>query len=429
MNEQSGTITWTKTAERMSALTLIFSCLSMLIWVLSLIRVQTADAVVFATVLPAAAAAGVFYLLNSVLMERQVHLNLLLVLDAAAAALCALLFYRGLTFEPQMPAARITFTVLYVFCLIAALYIAWDPIRPQTVIGCFDWMAVLVILYPAMQKLGIAQLSVQVPALCAFTLCLSFLTMIRMRLERTGASGASVGNAGAGRLFMAVLVICIAGAAVLIAAAASGTLHGLSTFLWSIVTAAGTALLWTIGILYHLMELFAKWLTQFFTPEAYEAIETETEAMETVSSADDVAAAQVPAWFYVLVILAAAALMIYFLYRIRHVRMRKTFSGAQRGESGGIRRRSRLPEAIRSFVRGIVDAVRFEILYLKKRGTPAGRLIRCERQFRRSCPRETAESGQAYLRRLASDPAGETQREELLELADAVERAFYAAQV
>ena len=426
MNEDPGTITWSRTAERMSALTLVFSCLAMLVWVLSLIRVQTAGVMVTLHVLPAAAAAGAFYLLNSLLMERRSRLALLLVLDAVLAAGSALLFYGGLGFDPQMPAARIGFTALYVFCLAAALYVAWEPIRPQTVIGCFDWTAVLLILYLALQKTGLTQLPVQVPALCAGAMGLSFLTMIRMRLERTGASGASVGNEGAGRFIMAVLVMLIAGAAILIGAAAAGALHGISTMLWTAVVAVGTAVLWVIGRLYHLLELFALWLSQFFTPETYEEIEIETSAMETVSSAGDTAAAQVPAWFYVLAALLAAALILYFLFRIRHVRMEKAFAASSRGSEKNVRRHSRLKEAVLRLLGGAAQALHLRILYLKKRTAPAGRLFRCERQFRRTCPRRTGESGEAYLRRLAADPAGSDRESELRELADEVERAFYA---
>ena len=423
MEHSKNTGLMSRTAEYMSGLTMVYCCAAMAVWMLSLLPVNASGAALTLRLFPVILLPGVFYLLNAGLMERKVHLSLLLILDILLGAACFALFWTGLTITPEMPVTRLAFTVLFLLSLGAALYIAWDPVRSGTVIGCFDWMVVLLIVYLAMQKQNLTLLPVQVPALCAFAMALSFVTMIRIRLDRTGASGASVGNAGAGRILFAVLIVLIAGAAVLIAFAASGMLHGLSTAVWAAASAAGSAALLLIGQLYRLLEAAVLWLLQWLPGGEIEGDGSETAAAEETSASAEMAAGAVPMWFYVLIAVLAAALVLFLLYRLRRIRMDKR-TGTQR-EADAVRTGG-LKQALLLWIAAVRARVTLMMHYRRKKKTPAGMLFWCERHFRRSCPRRAGESGEAYLRRLADAPAGEAAAEPLRELADRIERAFYA---
>ena len=420
--------------ERLSGLTFVLCCYAMSVWVLAAVPVNYTVSAISAPVLPAAVFVCAVYLADSVMISRGFRLDFMVVFNVLCAAAGALADWYLTAFDPQMPAVRITFAVVYAVCVIIAWYVAAFPVKPSTVIGCFDWMAVLLVLHIVFRQLGVTLLTVKAPGVCAAAMACSLIAMIRIRLERTGASGATVGNAAAGQLLLGGIIAAIVILAVLLTAALSGTLHGLSELLLSALTAAGSVLLAAVGMLYHLLELFVRWLASWFRMDVeLEGIESTT---ETSYESDTAAAAGagVPLWFYVLLAAAAIVLIIRFFRRIRGIRM----EGHNVSAAGAGERRGTLGAVLRLWRDLLCEKIRFAVRYRRGRSTPAGMLIWCEWHYHRVCPRQVSESAGAYLRRLAAyleeqmaDDAGTSAgtadvSAALRELADLIERAFYA---
>lgn len=411
-------------SERLNGTAFTLTCLAIVVWVMSILPIDSDAEEISLAVLPLSVFLFIVYILNNIIMKRGCRMGLLLLSDAVFAAAGVCLYWFTTAFTPAMTGAKIFFAAAFAACTVLAACAAYKPVKATTVSGCFDWLAILLILHMLLRYLGLTLLNSVLPVLCAGVMALCMIALIKSRMELTGPAGKTVGNAGAGRLIIIVIVILLACVTLLIGAGASGALHGVSEGILSALKTALAAVLAALKWLYGQFYRFMLWLSQWFSTE--EAADAGLDI--AVATGGDYTAeyteVQVPAWFYIVLALLAAAVFVFIFLKVRKIRLKRriSVSGAyeEPERSGGLR------AALAARLEGLRARIAFNRRFRKQINTPAGMLIWCERRFKKKCPRLAGESGKAYLRRLSGDPSAQAASGELCCLAELTELFFYA---
>lgn len=411
--------------ERISGITFTLSCMAGMTWAMGALTLGGRIDEISCRVLILILFAVCLYLLDSFFVKRGSRVNVLLIVHmlCMAAGICLYWFTTDLT--PDAPGTKIVFAVIYALCLAAALYVAWEPLKPQSAISCFDIMAVLLILHMAMRQILGVFMTGKVVAACAVAMAAALITTTKMRIDKTKESGASIGSAYGGKVFLVILAALILAIAAIIAAAASGALSSLSSGLLSLLKAAWAGILFVLSKMYAVVIRFMNWLTKFINTDMDTDSLIEEEGIDSLTNYDEATESSgVPVWFIIAVAAVIAAIVVIICIRLRKVRINSETEKA--ASSGEITRSGGLRKAVAAWIGKIRDRFAFYINYRKKINTPAGMLIWCERHFKKSCSRETGEGGPAYLRRLALESERENISAELMRMADLTESAFYA---
>lgn len=408
--------------ERLSGVTFTLTCFAAVVWAISLLpALGNAKSVVFAAA-PLAVLLCCIYLLESILLRRGCRVNIIVIIHVVCMAAGVILYWRTTVFQPAMPGTKILYAVIYAGCMLIALYIAWDPIKPTTIAGCFDCMAILLIIYIALPNFGIKISDTLFPVLCLIAMGLSLIAMIMTRMEITAAEGKE-GNAGAGKIITGVMIAIIAAIAVIASTAASGALESFSGGILSLLKTVGSAALAACRWLYNQFYRFMLWISQWLYLGEPGKLPG-GEGLDLDLGGDEYEAVQIPLWFYIILAAAAAVVFFLILLKIRKKRVKRTAAAARKGvnavRSGGP------GKAFLAWLKKIRSRIIFNYQCRKNINTPAGMLIWCERRFKKSCPRLASESGSAYLTRLSDEPAFAAAGAELKALSLQVELAFYA---
>ena len=177
--------------ERMSGVTFTLSCTAGMIWAMGALTFGGRVDEISCRVLILIVYAAFVYLLDSFIIKRKSRVNVLLIVHILAMAAGIYLYWLFTDITSDSSGSKIVFAVIYAFCLIAALYVAWDPLKPRSAISCFDIMAVLLILHMAMSRLIGVFMTGKVIAACAAAMAAALITTTKMRIDKTRQSGAS----------------------------------------------------------------------------------------------------------------------------------------------------------------------------------------------------------------------------------------------
>lgn len=401
-------------SDTLSGVTLALTYLALLCWMLCIFGPAQNYAVRFSPLPPLLALIAV-YGVGRIVLERGVALPAFLLPEALLTAGGVTALQYCLALEPQSVGTRITLSVFYVLMAVFCANAAWSGVRLETLTLCFDGMVALSVLLLLIDQ------AVTLPLLrTALTLCLSAMlcslcALVAARTEKNAARGSR-----AGRLLPVVLISLLAAAGILIAVFASGGAQSLSAFLLGAIRAIIGAIKAVLLFVYHMIERFCLWLSQFFDP----ASETPVliEPMEAPEFPEDMEPATVsPALFYGIAALALGGLG-WLVFRLRKLRLHRA---PRMRSSRPAERRSGWQGAFRKLLSALAGRIRYRFDCFRFRGTAAGLLDWCERHVPRSLRRRPDESGTRFLLRLSAERDGE-EADALRELAELVERSFYS---
>lgn len=364
------------------------------------------------------------YYADRLLLQKGVPVPVFAAVKAAFVALGIWVFTKSVYLEPWSGFSAVIIGVIYCIGFVVCAYLAWMPANENGVLLRFDALVAMLLIMLVLNELLVLPAAEETIMVCALCLCFMLVASISLRSGHLAGRGRAVQGAPvAGRVMLVAALAAVALlAAVVVACATSGvrSFTGLCLEVINrIISAVKAVLLW----LYGLLESFMRWLSQFASDEPMESIGTgqvvgnvDYTPMEDVGS--------LPGWIVPALIVLAIAVLIFAVFRLRHVKMGRVRTASARVSLQ--KRESGLKKAIFGLLARIVSAITYRWNCLRWRNTAPGLLAYCEKHVPAKAGRKSDESGEAFLRRLAERDCGLELAGALLELAVLVERAFYS---
>lgn len=367
--------------------------------------------------LPMFAVLAAVYLLNALLLRRGVPLPALAVCDLLALA-GAVALVLPLAVLPGVGSA------VFAGLIVAAgwgicLYTAFHPVTVPKLLTQCDVIVLCTIWAALIQGGGSLPVEQLMPYPAGLLLNLACLLALRTFGEsrevvygsRLGGALLSAGLLGVIGALLYVFVRFLSG----------GARSALAAFLQG-----------ALGLLRGLWELlnrFFTWLLSHFTPDVESgapptadpmgSAQTEEELMQVVLDPRLLIA------LGVILAVAAAGVLIFFLVRMRRVRLHLELTAPQRRQV----RRSGRSGALGQWLAGLLFRLKCALLFTLRRNSPMGTLVWLERWGRRRrAPRKQGETYRRYFLRLQSlaDPACRERLAQLLEqLADCLDQRCF----
>lgn len=394
-------------------------------WMFCLSKINTDFEAMSLNYLPLCAALLLAYYLDRLMLHRGVPVPLFAVAQMVFIGLSAWLFTKCIYILPFKAGTVVMNCIIYCLGFLVACYCAWMPTNENGVLMRFDALAVMLIILLVLDHVLSLPAAGGATAMCGVCMLLTLTSSVSMRSGRLSGRGSAVqGDPAVGKILLAVVLAVMAGLAALLAAFASSGMKSFFGFIISTgkkcINALFAALVW----LYGLLERFMLWLSQFASDEPMGPIENPQMGGAVDPDISGGELATIPSWIYPVLIAIACAIIIFFIFRLRHVRV-----GRVHYVSTGVRiqkRRSGWKKAMLELLNRLKSAVLFRWRCLRWRKTAPALLVRCERRVEKEYSRQAGESGESFLRRLSGCDYAPELSAALKSLADCVERSFYS---
>ena len=393
-------------------------------WLFCLSRLNSEFAEMSLNCLPLCAVLLLGYYLDMLMMRKGAPVPVFAAAQIAFVALAVWVFTQSVHLEPYKSGTVIMNCIIYCLGFLVADFVAWMPTNESGVLLRFDALAVMLIILLVLDELLILPAADTAMLMCAVCLVLMLLSAISMRSGRLAGRGRAVtGDPVVGRIALVVVFVLLAVLAVLVVMYATSGMKSFSEFCLMVINAVVAAVKAVLLWLYGLLEAFMLWLSQFAADVEMEAVGLEMSG----TAAPEISGGEVgemPGWIYPVLIVLAAAALVFIVYRLRHVRLGRVHFSV--GNVQVQKRQSGLKKALLDALRRGLGALSFGWNCLRWRKTAPGLLAWVERRVEPAQRRRDGESGEAFLRRLSSCGFGCELSSALLTLADSVERSFYS---
>lgn len=363
------------------------------------------------------------YFINTAVMRRGIPAPIFAAIELAMVGLGAYAFVESVYLEPYE--LRTVIINCIVFCLgfAVSVFVAWTPTNQNGILLRFDALAVMTVIMLVLDHVLVMPGADASVAMCLVALVLTVLASVSLKSGALMGRGSAVeGNGALGKIMLALVFGIIGLLALLVAVYAASGVKSFSEFLLGIITTVADWVKAALRFIYGLLEKLAEWLAQFADDTPMEAMGTEAGPALNIQPGEETVG-PVPVWIYYVLAAAAAAILVYIIFKLRKhraVSIRKRSVVLTR-----VRRESGLWKALRELWEKLCAELRFRWYCLRYRRSPAGLLVRCEKRAGESLARRSDESGERYLLRLGSVLGGED-GSALEKLAELVERSFYA---
>ncbi len=335
------------------------------------------------------------------------------------------LFFYCLSMDPQKAGSRIFFCLFYAFLFLFAAYISYFPVGMPVVLGCFDVMALLVMITLALSRQEEASLLLRTCEICLLAMLLSLATLIRIRTEQIAERGGIIGSSFAGKAVLLLFLLLLAGLALLFAVISKNGSYLAGKATGDVIQGGIGGFGAFLQLLYQKSEAFFIWILGFLHLKNPQAVaETADAAGSMASSVTESGKMVLPLWLKPAGIAILLFLLFFFLYRIRNFRFARGEEKVEKNErkverSGGSRAYYR-----DAFVR-LRSYLRFRREWRKKKNTPEGRYLLIEKRYRKRDPKPASVSAPEYLRMLAEKEENKEKAESFLQLSALLESSLY----
>ena len=334
-----------------------------------------------------------------------------------AAGIAALNY--GLHSEPDILRLRILTSFAYAVAGgLTAKAAASDP-KAELLTIRFDVcvvlsVAMLLTQYNRGKSEATAGLALFLASMLAIVACLA--------LMRSGDDASA--QSGAGRVIPYVMIAVTAVLSFGLYKLGSGGAKSLAEGIIAGIKAAWHALGSALLFIWTMWTRFCAWLASFF-PEQQE---TSPLPENITPVAPDIPDAAEPSKAAVIVLYIMTALVVlaalYAIYQMfRSIRLRR--KGVLRRTNRKIVRKGGGLEGLRAAFAALAEKLRYKAACIRYRNTAAGLLSLCEARAPKAAALRKGESGQQFLRRIASALDGK-EKEAVTELAELVEKDFYS---
>lgn len=412
-------------SDYLGGLSLILSVLSVYALLFALEPVTYSYKSISLRLMPMMLLLAAAFLLDRWLLTHRVNLNLFLGLQILFMAAAARMFFYVLHMDPVKPGKVLFFCIFYAILFPVAAYIAYFPVRMPVILGCFDVMAFLLIVSLAISRQEPTSLLLQTTELCLISMLLSLVTLIRMRTEQIAEHGGLIGSSLAGKVSMLIFLLILAALALFFALISkNGSYLAGKTAKNAILGGLG-GIGGLTSFLYQKSEAFFIWLFGFLHVEMPQTVaESADSAVAATVSATESGRLELPFWIRPLGVGLLLFGLAVFLFRIRHIRFERIEEGEEKRKKS-VRKSGSSGAYYKGLLAQLLSGIHFRIECRKKKNTPEGRYLLIERAYRKSDPRQMAQSGPEYLRMLAEKEEDREKAEDFLQLANLLEKSLY----
>ena len=363
------------------------------------------------------------YYINMAVMRRGIPVPLFAIIEIALVAAGAYAFIKSVYIEPFELRTVIINCIIYCLGFAVSAFIAWTPTNQNGILMRFDALFIMTAIMLVLDHILVMPAADGAVTMCVVSLVLTLLASVSLKSGALIGRGSAVeGNAALGRILLIVIAGILGLIAVLVIIYAASGVKSFSEFLLAIITTLAGWGKAALLFLYGLLEKFAQWLAQFADDTPMESMGMEAGPALNIPPGEETVGS-VPVWLYYALGAAAAAALVYIIYRLRKYRtvsVRRSTNVVVR-----VRRESGLWKALRELWEKLCTEMRFRFNCTRYRRSAPGLLAWCEKHADESLTRHTDESGERYLLRIGSVLGGDA-GEALCELAGLVERSFYA---
>ena len=394
-------------------------------WMFCLSKINTDFEAMSLNYLPLCAALLLAYYLDRLMLHRGVPVPVFAVAQIVFVGLSAWMFTKCIYILPFKTGTVVMNCIIYCMGFLIACYVAWMPTNENGVLMRFDALAVMLIILLVLDHVLVLPAAGGATAMCGVCMALMLASGISMRSGRLSGRGSAVqGDPAVGKILLGVVLAVMAGLAALLVMFATSGMKSFFGFIISTGKKCLNALFSALVWLYGLLERFMLWLSQFASDEPMGPIENPQMggAVEPDISGGELTT--IPPWIYPVLIAIVCAVIIFFIFRLRHVRV-----GRVHYVSASVRiqkRQSGWKKALLELLRRFKSALVFRWRCLRRRKSAPALLVWCEGRVEKEYCRRPGESGESFLRRLSGLPYAQELSEALGKLADCVERSFYS---
>lgn len=361
------------------------------------------------------------YYVNCMLTHRGIPLPLYATAQALLTAAAVLVFTHSVFLVPTSLKTGIFIGALYALCVLASAVIACEPVQQNGIIGCFDALAVLVIMLLLIDHYQSLQMAGPTFTMCGVSMVATIIAMMSIRAEKTDGKEAVSGSPAGGRAMLGAALLIVVLLTVFVACFASGQVYSLAELLLYILNLCIHGIVAAAKFAGGLLLLFFNWLAQFVTMD-----DVPLEADGSGGMRQDAPMqtnTDIPGYVYVILAVIAAAAISFIIYRLRRIRIARSSHTLRRAVN--VRRKSEFKNVTKRMLAALAAWVRFRYYCLHYRKTAAGLFAYCEWKMQIVSKRRAGESGEKFLRRLAGNDYPPETSHALTELAGYVERDFY----
>ncbi len=365
----------------------------------------------------------VLYYVNLFLLERSVSVPFYMSTQLLFLSIGIFVFLKTSTIEPFVTRTMVINGFVYAITFVVAAYTAWEGPGTAGLLMRFDILAVMIMLLLLLNQVRVLPAFGSTAAMCGSAAVLTLLAIISNRAGNIGKGAKVQGNSAVGKLlFGAAFVITLLTAA-FAAVFVSGSFKNVSQFLVKIAAMILSGIKSVLLFMWRILERFLLWLSEIFAPETVSAPPEELMgiAMPELPPQPE---AELPGNALVFVVIVAAALIAFVIFRLRHVHVGKLSRKAVIIETG--ERHGGVNPALLQLLAKLRGALMFSIDRLRFRKSPAALLILCEKRASAKLKRKTTESGSCYLRKLAVLCEDRELAKAVEKLAELVELSFYS---
>ncbi|MCD8192402.1 MAG: hypothetical protein LUD55_06395 [Oscillospiraceae bacterium] len=372
-----------------------------------------------------AAVIAAAFLLDLLMVEKNIPAPLYITAQLVFGAAAVWSFTAAFTMiEPYKLGTVIIFSAFWCVFVISMAFVASMPSTRSAMTGRFDILALMLVVLFVLDKLVTLSNAVQAELMCGAALAVCVMALVSDSVGRVGVRGSAKGAGAAGRLMLAAAAAVIAALAAGVYFLASGRVHSLTELIKSAALACWGGIKAAAAWLWQMFDRFMTWLVSFVDPMEMEAVGGSTETASDVAVDMSGMDVSVPWYFYAVLIAVAVALIIFIIWKLRGLRVGRAAKPRRRAASA--KRDSLFASTLSSLLDNWRAALRYRVNCVRLRRTAPGLLALCERRAPAQAKRRSGESGERFLTRLAASRPDDTSRAALTELAELVERAFYA---